>query len=68
MKYTQPPQWKPNACYSAYLEEKLSMEEWPEYQKLRKLLVEKIPKLGEIGADELILKLSSHLNEVEHGN
>lgn len=67
-RYLQPPDWPTGADYSGYLKEKVTAEQYLEYQKLRKYLINSIPKLGEIGADELILKLSTHLREADNGN
>jgi len=64
MRYKQPDGWTPGADYSAYLKDKLTEEEYIEYLKLRKHIVNQVPKLGEVSVDELIIKLSSYLNMV----
>ena len=63
-RYLQPPDWTTGADYSGYLKEKLSEKDYTEYVKLRTRLVKDIPKLDKIGFDELMLKLSSYLNEL----
>ena len=63
MRYTQPPEWPAQADYSRYLKDKVTAEDYLEYRKLRKHLINQVPKLGDVGVDELLLKLSSYLNE-----
>ena len=63
MRYEQPDEWPINADYSKYLyKEVLTGETLLDYQKAKKILM-KIPKLGEVGVDELLLKLGSFLRQ-----
>ena len=62
-RYTQPITWPLKADYSRYLEEEiLTDDNKKDYEKAKNTL-SRIPKLGAGGIDELLLKLSSFINE-----
>ena len=62
--YKQPPLWPVNVDYTGYLYSIVTGENLLQYKRIRKRIIERIPKLGEKGADELILKLSSYLRDI----
>lgn len=61
--YKQPPQWSTSARYTDYIKDKVTPMQYLEWQKLRKELASKLPKLGEASIDELLLKIGSKINE-----
>ena len=63
MRYEQPINWPPNADYTNYLHNEIMTEsKLLSYAKAKKALM-RVPKLGEIGCDEILLKLASYINE-----